>query len=96
MRLSSALVERALRQFEGQVIPEDHPAVPQLTELFGDHTFFIDGRGLNIVEPAGPTEAGVEAGKVVELARWTDANPPSLVPHPPEPTETVIMLGAAH
>ena len=40
MKLNSTLVERALDQFEAQAIPDNHPVVPQLNSLFGDHTFF--------------------------------------------------------
>ena len=50
MKLNSAQVEHTLMQFEAQVIPEDHPLVPKLNELFGDHTFFLDGNGLNVVD----------------------------------------------
>ena len=51
MKLTSAQVERTLSQLaEGQAIPDSHPVVPQLNELFGDHTFFLDSNGLNIVE----------------------------------------------
>ena len=42
MRLNSTQVERTLSQFEAQAIPDSHPMVPQLNELFGDHTFFLD------------------------------------------------------
>jgi hypothetical protein len=42
MKLNTALVERALDQFEAQAIPENHPVVGQLSTLFGDHTFFLD------------------------------------------------------
>ena len=52
MRLTSALVERTLSQFEAEAIPDNHPVIPQLRGLFGDHTFFLDGNGLNIVELA--------------------------------------------
>jgi hypothetical protein len=31
---------------------EDHPVIPELNDLFGEHTFFLDHNGLNIVEPA--------------------------------------------
>jgi hypothetical protein len=51
MKLTSAQVEQTLTQFEGEVIPDNHPVVPQLNSLFGEHTFFLDRRGLNIVEP---------------------------------------------
>jgi hypothetical protein len=96
MRLTSALVERTLSQFEAEAIPDDHPAVPQLRGLFGDHTFFLDGNGLNIVEPAEPSQEGVQAGKVVNLASWNDGDPPKLAPHEPELTEVVIVLGSKH
>jgi hypothetical protein len=90
MKLTSAQVERTLSQFEAQAIPDDHPLVPRLNELFGDHTFFLDSNGLNIVEPAQPAEAG--QAKVVNLANWSDADPPSWAPHEPEPTDVVVVL----
>jgi hypothetical protein len=97
MRLTSALVERTLSQFEAQVIPESHPALAQLKGLFGDHTFFLDENGLNIVEPTEAPEEGIQAGQVVNLASWnSDEDPPSLERHAPEPTEVVIILGSRH
>ena len=91
MKLTSALVERTLTQFEAQAIPENHPVVPQLNSLFGDHTFFLNGSGLNIVEP---TEAddGAQKGLVIKIAGWQDSDRTSLVPHDPEPTDVVILL----
>ena len=85
MKLTSAQVERTLSQLaEGQAIPDSHPVVPQLNELFGDHTFFLDSNGLNIVEPTvEATRAGTQAARVVNLANWTDADLTSLAPHEP-------------
>ncbi len=60
MKMSSLLVERTLSQFEAQPLADDHPRVAQLNQLFGEHTFFLDGSGLHIVEPAEPTDAGAE------------------------------------
>ncbi len=65
MKLSSAEVELTLTQFEAQVIPDDHPLVPKLNELFGDHTFFLNGDGLNVVELNESTRVGVPMGTVV-------------------------------
>ena len=96
MRLTSALVERTLSQFKAEAIPDNHPVIPQLRGLFGDHTFFLDGNGLNIVEPAVSSQQGVQAGKVVNLASWNDEDPPKLAPHGPEATEVVIVLGSKH
>ena len=94
MRLTSTEVERTLSQFEAQAIPDHHPAVPQLHKLFGDHTFFLDSNGLNIVEPAEPAQAGTRSGKIVNVANWSDAD--HLTPHEPEPTDVVIELGSKH
>ena len=96
MRLTSALVERTLSQFEAEAIPDNHPVIPQLRGIFGDHTFFLDGNGLNIVEPADTSQQRVQAGKVVNLASWNDEDPPKLAPHEPEATEVVIVLGSKH
>jgi hypothetical protein len=96
MKLNSAQVEHTLMQFEAQVIPEDHPLVPKLNELFGDHTFFLDGNGLNVVEPNESTEAGPPAGTVVNVANWSDAQLTGLTPHEPEPTELVVILESQH
>jgi hypothetical protein len=95
MKLTSAQVERTLSQFEAQAIPDDHPMVQQLSNLFGEHTFFLDMNGLNIVEPAEPTPAG-QAAKVVNLANWSDENQTGLAPHQPEPTDIVVVLGSRH
>jgi hypothetical protein len=92
MKLSSPQVEQALNQLEAQVIPENHPAVPQLNGLFGDHTFFVDSNGLNIVEPTGPTDASAEAAQVVRVASWSDETHTSLAPHEPESTDVVVIL----
>jgi hypothetical protein len=63
MKLNSTQVEQTLTQFEAEVIPDDHPLVPKLSELFGDHTVFLDSNGLNVVEPNESTHAGAPAGQ---------------------------------
>jgi hypothetical protein len=35
MKLTSTQIEQTLGQFEAEPIPEDHPMVPQLNEVFG-------------------------------------------------------------
>jgi hypothetical protein len=92
MKLNSALVERTLNQFEAQAIPENHPVVPQLNSLFGDHTFFLSNEGLSSVEPTDTAEAGSQTGQVSNIANWNDDARTSLVPHEPEPTDVVVVL----
>jgi hypothetical protein len=94
MKLNTPLIEQTLTQFQAQAIPEDHPVMPELSNLFGDHTFFIDNSGLHIVEPGGQKDSGEKTGKVVKLASWNDTTRTSLVPHEPEVTDE-IMLEAA-
>ena len=52
MKLNSASVNEALNQFSAQPIPANHPVVPRLANMFGDHTFFLDAEGLLIIEQA--------------------------------------------
>ena len=96
MKLSSAQVARTLSQFEAHAIPDDDPLVPRLNELFGDHTFFLDSNGLNVVEPRDVRDAGSQEGTVVNLANWSDSKLTSLAPHEPEPTDIVVMLETEH
>jgi hypothetical protein len=96
MRLNQTQVERTLSQFEAQALPDNHPAIPQLNNLFGDHTFFLDSRGLNVLEPAELAEIKEQTGEVVCLADWTESNLTGLTPHEPEPTGVVVLLESTH
>jgi hypothetical protein len=100
MRLSAAQVEMAAHQLNAEAIPEDHPLIPKLNELFGDHTYFLDSHGLSVVEQAAAQETSTESSTpsaggtavVVSLANWTDSNPPKLEAHEPELTDNVVTL----
>ena len=58
MKLTSTQIEQTLGQFEAEPISEDHPMVPQLNEVFGEHTYFVNSDGLIILEPDGSGLAG--------------------------------------
>ena len=97
MKLTSAQVERALTQFQAQAVPENHPVLPQLNKLFGDHTFFLDSNGLNIVELTGePAGERTQAARVVNIASWSDATKSQLASRGPEPTDVIVELGSKH
>jgi hypothetical protein len=92
MKMNSAQIEQTLQQFHAKAIPAGHPVMPQLERLFGDHTYFLDSKGLNIVEPVdAEQDAGVRA-VVVNLASWADESEGNLEPHTPEATDLVIDL----
>jgi hypothetical protein len=43
MKLNAAQVVRAVSQLEVEALPENHPLTPKLNQVFGDHTYFLDG-----------------------------------------------------
>ncbi|HWV97018.1 MAG TPA: hypothetical protein VN130_07715 [Xanthobacteraceae bacterium] len=92
MKLNAMQVQRTLDQMDARVLPEDHPAIGKLSEIFGDHTFFVDDSGLKVLESADAMEAEPRTGAVVSLADWSDATSSSLVPHKPAPTGVVVVL----
>jgi hypothetical protein len=89
MKLNSELVDRTLDQIDAQAVPDDAPMFTRLKDVFGDHTFFLDSRGLNIVEPL---TGSPQTGNVVNLASWGGTEQQSLVPHSPEPTDVIVQL----
>ncbi len=98
MKLNSTQVKQTLSQMNAQVLPDDHPAVAQLTGMFGDHTFFLDESGLKVLAPTEtpdrtevPDNEAV-SGQVVSIADWSDETLTSLTPHEPSPTDTVITF----
>ena len=96
VKLTSTQIEQTLGQFEAEPIPEDHPMVPQLNEVFGEHTYFVNSDGLIILEPAGSGLVGVQSAKVVNLGEWSDDAPSALELHEPETTDLVVTLGFRH
>jgi hypothetical protein len=74
-----------------------HPWFPNSIVCSASTPIFLDRNGLSIVEPADD-EPGVSAanasgmGVVVNVANWTNANPPKLQAHEPQPTESLVAL----
>jgi len=92
MKLNDVLAERTATQLGAEAIPEEHAAMPQLNQVFGEHTFFIAPEGLHIVEPGEPNDAGLPTGEVLRVAGWSDDNRAALVPQQPETTGVVIVF----
>jgi hypothetical protein len=96
MKLNAAQIDRTLSQFRAQVLDEDHPAVAQFRELFGHHTFFLDAKGLYVLELLEIPGMEAQDGEMVSLANWSDANFTKLTTHQPEPTGVVVRLKEVH
>jgi hypothetical protein len=98
MKLNTAQVARTESQLQAQALPENHPLVPELNRLFGDHTYFLNRSGLNIVERAGEapelsaSDVGGDTGVVINIANWTDSSLPKLKAHEPELTDYTVAL----
>jgi hypothetical protein len=90
MKLNSTQVEQTLSKLNAEVLADDHSAITQLIKMFGDHTFFLVGRGLKILEPGEVPEMG--PGEVVSLADWSDSTLTSLRPHEPEPSGMTVVF----
>lgn len=94
MKLSANQIAHAADEIGAQPVPEDHPVVMQLTRIYGEHTFFVDGEGLEIVEVTRP-DGSDNAACVVKLASWTDDDRTRLAPHEPQATDLVVTLAPA-
>jgi hypothetical protein len=94
MKLTSAWVDQTQNQFKVQMIPDDHPSAHKLSEVFGDHTFFLGESGLHIVEPAAAVGEEAAAGKVVKLAGWNDRQQNTLEPQDPEIVGMLVVPDA--
>jgi hypothetical protein len=93
MKLNAELIDRTVSQIHAESIRDDHPMYPKLQSMFGNHTFFLDGSGLNIIEPL---EERPQIGVVVNVASWNDEEQPTLVPHAPESTGVMVELRSLH
>lgn len=94
MKLNPSQIERTLDQFNAETVPDEHPVMPKLERLFGEHTYFLDSNGLNIVEPVDAEQSDGRLGVVINLASWSDGDAAHLRPHAPEQTELVVDLEA--
>lgn len=92
MKLSAKQIEVTTDQISAQAVPDDHPMMAQLIPLFGDHTYFLDKEGLEIVEKTGDLPDGKATAHVIKLASWADMNRTTLSPHDPQPTDVMVKI----
>ena len=92
MKLTSTQIKQVEDQIGAKPVSDDDPAVSQLTEAFGDHTFYLQEDGLHLLLPHGELKAGGQVVNMVRLARWSTEDTDSLVPHAPDPTDIYVDL----
>jgi len=94
MKLNYEMVDRTLNQIDAEAISEDHPSVPKLKTMFGDHTFFVNASGLNIIERLKDRP---QRGTLLNVASWHDANEGALIAHEePKSTDVTVELETTH
>ena len=91
MLLDAAQRQKVENELGFEALPEDHPVAPDLKKAFGDHTFFLDAEGLNIVETDEASDS--MNGNVVKLASWSEDRT-KLRGHQPEVRPVTVDLGA--
>ncbi len=89
MKLNAAQQSHVEEQLGIEALPDENPAMPKLKEVFGEHTFFVDADGLNVVEehPAEENSGGV----VIKLASWAE-DQTQLRVHEPEVLPVTVDL----
>lgn len=94
MKLSDSQVAAIGRQTGAEPVSHTNPAFPQLVEIFGSHTFYVDAIGLHIVEALPNDTEGYDYGSavVIQIAEWIDENKDKLAPIDPKPGGTVLKL----
>lgn len=73
-------------------IPDDHPAMAELREAFGDHTFYVFDQGLLVFEPDTDVETSESSARLTVAAQWADDDKTSLAPVDSLPTQIVVDL----
>jgi hypothetical protein len=89
MKLDAGQIGIIRERYSSEPVGEDNPALAKLQETFGDHSFFLDSRGLHIIEPDPDHENTM--GYVVKIASWTE-DQSQLRVHEPEVLPTAISL----
>ena len=75
MRLTTATIERTMKEFNAQPLPDDHPLVDKLNSVFGDHTFLLGAEGLHIVERTDSARSDADTAAVVKVGKLGGRQP---------------------
>jgi len=92
MKLTPVQIKQVENQTELYPIPDDEPVVAQLTEIFGEHTFYLQADGLHIVVLHARNLTENLVANVVKVAEWSDEEAAALVAQEPEPTDIYVDL----
>jgi len=96
MKLSDSEIRKVKAKLGADQIPEDHPAMQQLVDGYGEHTFYADKAGLGVFLLRAREDVPPDWATFVIVAEWTDESRTSLNGiDPPKVTETSLNLAGA-
>lgn len=79
MKLTTPQVAELQKETGAQVIDDAAPVQEQLSQAFGDHTFFLNEDGLHVWEKVVDEETNTEQMAAVQIAGWQDDQKSALV-----------------
>jgi hypothetical protein len=92
MKLNDQQIAAVKASVDIDAIPADNPAVSQLTQAFGDHTFFVVTDGLFILETVDKPDLPGTPAEFILIAGWADEDRSALRGVEPTPSNTIIDL----
>jgi len=96
MKLTDSEIRKVKARLGADPIPDDHPAMAQLTENYGEHTFYADKAGLGVFLLRAREDVPPDWATFVIIAEWDDESRSSLTGiDPPKVTTTSLNLAGA-
>jgi len=92
MKLNDQQIAAVKASVNIDAVPADNPAVPQLAEAFGDHTFFVVTDGLFILEEVDRPELPGTPAEFILIAGWANEERNALQGVEPTRSNTIIDL----
>lgn len=94
MKLNDDQIGRIESQYEVSPIPESEPIVGELSEIFGEHTFYLGENGLVVWDRVDGEEQAPDRLMAVQVAAWSDETRSAMRVHEPVSTGIVASMGA--
>jgi hypothetical protein len=91
MKLSEAQITRTLSVQSASACRRSSGSRAILRTVW-HHTFFLDDRGLHVLELLEVPGMEAQDGEMISIADWSDGEFTRLTTHQPEPTGVVIRL----
>ena len=94
MKLTDDQIVSIENQYSVSPIPEDEPIIGQLSEIFGDHTFYLGENGLVVWDAIEADGSADERLVAFQVAEWSDDTRSAMRVHEPVSTGIIASMGA--